>query len=271
MSNCPPPVLTIAGSDSSAGAGIQADLKTMAAMGCYGLNAVTSVVSEVPGKVSLLRLLDSEIIEDQVRVLFAGFPIASAKVGMLGGSEQVEAVVRAWQQWAGGVPLVVDPVMVATGGGRLLEEEAIEAVEGLLLPLARVITPNMDEAAVLWGKAVEDREAMARCATDLASRFGTAVLVKGGHLGDDRASDVLCHEGGVEWYESKRVEGVHTHGTGCSYSAAIASGLAFGLALPEAVARAKRFIAAAIEQHFEWKSATGGAIHALNHWALFSQ
>ena len=265
MTVSPPPVLSIAGSDCSAGAGIQADLKTMSALGCYGLTALTSVVSETPGRVSLVRLLEPEFIADQVRVLFEGFPIAGAKMGMLGGAEQVAAVVEAWQRYAGAVPLVVDPVMVATGGGRLLNEDAVKGMREQVLPLARVITPNMDEAEVLWGRSVTTREGMAACAADLAAVFGTAVLVKGGHLIHDRAADVLCDQDGVEWYETERVDGVHTHGTGCSYSAAIACGLAKGLALRAAVAEAKAFIARAIRQHFEWKSAACGSIHALNH------
>lgn len=264
-SSSPPPVLSIAGSDCSAGAGIQADLKTMSALGCYGLTALTSVVSETPGLVSMVRLLEPEFIADQVRVLFEGFPIAGAKMGMLGGAEQVAAVAEAWQRYAGAVPLVVDPVMVATGGGRLLNEDAVKGVREQVLPLARVITPNMDEAEVLWGRPVTTREQMAACALDLAAAFGTAVLVKGGHLTGNSAADVLCGPDGVDWYEAERVHGVHTHGTGCSYSAAIACGLAKGQALRQAVAEAKGFIAAAIGQHFEWKSVAGGSIHALNH------
>ncbi len=259
------PILTIAGSDSSAGAGIQADLKTMAAQGCYGLSAVTAVVSETPGRVSRLSLVDPDLIEDQIRVLFEGFPIVAAKTGMVGGAEQVRTVAAAWRQHGAGLPLVVDPVMVATGGGKLLEDEAVIALIELLPPLATLLTPNMDEAAVLWGREVADREAMAACAQDLAARFGTAVLVKGGHLGGDSADDVLCHAQGLEWFEGRRVHGVQTHGTGCSYSAAIACGLGAGLALSEAVSRAKSFIARAISEHFEWKSTAGGVIHALNH------
>jgi len=260
----PPPVLSIAGSDSSAGAGIQADLKTMSALGCYGLTALTSVVSETPGRVSLVRLLDAELIQDQIRVLFEGFPIAGAKMGMLGGAEQVAAVASAWQHHAGGVPLVVDPVMVATGGGRLLEEGAIDAVKQHLLRRARVMTPNMDEAAVLWGSAVSTREEMSACARDLAEEFGVAVLVKGGHLAGPVAADVLCDENGTEWYESPRVGGVHTHGTGCSYSAALATGLAKGCSLRDAVSEAKRFLGAAISGHLEWTKG-GSVLQALNH------
>ncbi len=259
-----PVVLTVAGSDSSAGAGIQADLKSIARMGGYGLNAVTAVVSETPGLVSMVQLLPVELAVDQIRVLAEGFPIAAVKTGMLGSEALVLAVVDALEQHLAAVPLVVDPVMVATGGGRLLEEGAITAVRERLLGRARVITPNMDEAAVLWGRGVNTREEMAACAQDLANAHGVPVLVKGGHLADSSAADVLCDEAGMAWFESPRIEGVHTHGTGCSYSAAIATGLAKGRTLRQAVSEAKDFLSAAISGHLEWHAA-GKMVQALNH------
>lgn len=261
----PPVVLTIAGSDSSAGAGVQADLKAISALGGYGLNALTSVVSETPGIVSLVRLLDAEFIADQIRVLFGGFPIAAAKTGMLGGRKQVLAVVAQWKQLGHGrIPLVVDPVMVATSGGRLLENDAVRTLVEELLPLATLITPNMDEAAVLWDRPVMTPDDMEACAQELSVRFGTAVLVKGGHL-SGAAADVLCHAGSTTWHTAERTEGVHTHGTGCTYSAAIATGLAHGLALNDAVAEAKAFVSQAIAQHFVWQGGDAGVVHALNH------
>ncbi len=260
----PPPILTIAGSDSSCGAGVQADLKAISALGGYALNALTSVVSETPGRVSQIRLLDAEFVADQIQVLFEGFPIAAAKTGMLGGRAQVEAVVKSWRALApAGTPLVVDPVMVATGGGKLLEDDAIEAVCTQLLPLATLITPNMDEAHVLWGQPVTSRDEMTECAQELAAKFGTAVLLKGGHL-DGAASDLLCADGKLTWHEEVRTTGVQTHGTGCTYSAAIATGLGLGLPLQEAVARAKRYVSAAIADYFSWEGGAG-SVHALNH------
>ncbi|HYF35580.1 MAG TPA: bifunctional hydroxymethylpyrimidine kinase/phosphomethylpyrimidine kinase [Prosthecobacter sp.] len=259
-----PPVLTIAGSDSSAGAGIQADLKAISALGGYALTALTSVVSETPGRVSKVRLLEPEFVADQIRVLFRAFPIRAAKTGMLGGRDQVIAVVETWRECAGALPLVVDPVMVATGGGRLLEEDAIEVISEQLLSMATLITPNMDEAAVLWGRQVPDREAMGECAAELAQRYSTAVLVKGGHLADGSVADVLCAHGKLRWYEAQRTAGVKTHGTGCTYSAAIAASLAGGLGLEDAISRAKAYIARAIAQHFTWEGDTG-TVQALNH------
>lgn len=262
----PPPVLSIAGSDCSGGAGVQADIKAISANGGYALTALTSVVSETPGLVSQIRLLDGDFITDQIRVLFGAFPIRAAKTGMLGGAEQVHAVATAWREYSGDIPLIVDPVMVATSGGRLLKDEAIEALVGELLPRAALITPNIDEAAVLWGHAVTTREEMAACSAELASRFGTSVLLKGGHLVGDIAADVLVTPNGVSWYESPRTHGVHTHGTGCTYSSAIAALLACGHEMPAAVALAKNYVSRAISQHFDWQDAKVRALHALNHF-----
>jgi hydroxymethylpyrimidine/phosphomethylpyrimidine kinase len=260
----PPPVLTIAGSDSSCGAGIQADLKAISALGGYALTALTSVVSESPGKVSLIHLLDPEIIADQIRVLFTAFPIRASKTGMLGGSAQVQAVVHAWRNHACEIPLVVDPVMVATGGGKLMMDDAISMIQAELLPLATLITPNMDEATVLWKHPVTDREEMAACAWELAQKYQTSVLVKGGHLSGDSAADVLCTDDGLYWLEADRTPDVQTHGTGCTYSASIAAGLAQGLNLLDAVTQAKGYISAAIADHFRWQTPLG-TVHALNH------
>lgn len=259
-----PPILSIAGSDCSAGAGIQADLKAISALGGYALTALTSVVSESPGKVSMVRLLDAEFIADEIRLLLEAFPVRAAKTGMLGAAAQVHAVVEAWSRQSPGIPLVVDPVMVATSGGRLLEDDAVQAVKHTLLPLATLITPNMDEACVLWGAEVDSRDAMQRCACDLAQTFATSVLVKGGHLKDDRADDVLVTPEGVTWLDAPRTPGVQTHGTGCTYSAAIATGLGTGLTLLEAVRQAKQFVSRAISQHFAWTH-RAGIVHALNH------
>lgn len=262
-STMPPPVLTIAGSDCSAGAGVQADLKTITALGGYALTALTSVVAETPAVVSRIQLLDPDMVVEQIRVLAAAFPIASAKTGMLGGRAQIEAVVGAWQPLAKrGMPLVVDPVMVATSGGRLLDPDAVEAMTARLFPLARIITPNMDEAAALLGRSLGSRSEMEQAARELRQRFGCAVLLKGGHLSGDTAPDVLVDGDAVHWYEGRRVAGVHTHGTGCTLSAAIATGLGKTLPLAEAVRQGKAFVAQAITDHYRW-----GTVDALRHGA----
>ena len=256
-----PVVLSIAGSDCSAGAGVQADLKTITALGGYGLTALTSVVSETPAVVSRIQLLDAAMVHDQVRVLAEAFPIAAAKTGMLGGRAQIEAVVEAWQPLAArGVPLVVDPVMIATSGGRLMEDDAVETMTSHLFPLARVLTPNMDEAAALLGARITSRGEMQDAAEQLAQRFGCAVLLKGGHLAGDDAPDVLVDGADVSWFENRRIHGVHTHGTGCTLSAALATGLAKGLPLADAAREAIAFVHRAIAGHLRW-----GAVDALNH------
>jgi hydroxymethylpyrimidine/phosphomethylpyrimidine kinase len=267
MSDVPAVILSVAGSDCSAGAGIQADLKSIAAMGGYGLTAITAVVSEAPGKVSRIELMPHTLIGDQVRVLDAAFPIAAAKTGMLGGLDQTIATVEALTPLRQrGVPIVCDPVMVATSGDSLLNEEASYALQKWLLPLATLITPNMDEATQLWGEKVRSRKAMQACAEELAEGYGTAVLVKGGHLKGAVAADCLVHAGGTLWLELPRTQGVSTHGTGCSYSAAIATGLGQGLILEDAVSRAKEFVARAIAQHHVWNT-SAGPTHALHHFA----
>ena len=259
----PPVILTIAGSDCSAGAGIQEDLKTITALGGYGLTAITGVVAETPLVVSRIQLVDSEVVYEQVKLLLEAYPIAAAKTGMLGGKAQIDAVVSAWEPAMKGdrrTPLVVDPVMVATSGGRLLDEDAEEALVSRLFPLAALITPNLDEAAVLVGEDITTRESMARHAQALSAHHGCAVLLKGGHLCGDDVPDALSCEGKLHWPEGKRIPGVHTHGTGCTYSAAIATGLAHGLPMLEAVRQGKEFVTNAIANHLRW-----GEMEALNH------
>ncbi len=257
----PPVVLTIAGSDCSSGAGVQADLKTITALGGYGLTALTCVVAETPAKVARIQLLDPVMVIEQIRVLAEAFPVAAAKTGMLGGRGQIETVVEGWQALRDRrVPLVVDPVMVATSGKRLLEQEAMDALTSRLFPLARIITPNMDEAAVLLGAAITSKTEMLDAASRLHGSFGCAVLLKGGHLAGDAAPDVLVGDGEPRWFENRRIYGVHTHGTGCTLSSAIATGLAKSLPLGEAVRQAKEYVTRAIESHYRW-----GRVDALNH------
>src|SRR6184192_760881 len=186
----PPVALTIAGSDCSAGAGIQADLKTFSALGVYGLTAITCIVAETPGKVSRIQPADPEIVREQIELLLKNFPIAAIKTGLLCNAEIVAQVVRS----LGKVkrrPLVVDPVMIATSGDILLEPEAIRIYQRDLFPLATLITPNLDEATRLLGYPIRDLGAMHRATRTLATKYGTAVLLKGGHLRGRRAIDVF--------------------------------------------------------------------------------
>ncbi len=254
----PPVVMTIAGSDNSAGAGIQADLRTITALGGYALTAVTCVVAEVPGKVEAIEAVSPELIEAQVRLGFKAFPVGAVKTGMLYSAEIVRVVVGALR--GHDAPLVVDPVMVASSGDPLLEESAVAAYREELLPLAELVSPNLGELAILSGREIWDFDGMEAAGTELARRHGTAFLLKGGHLAGAVARDVLVMpDGARRVFEAPFVEGVDPHGTGCTYSAAIAIGLASGLALGDAIGAAKELITKAIRSRHRW-----GATEILN-------
>jgi len=264
-----PVALSIAGSDSSAGAGIQADLKTFSALGIYGLTAVTCIVAEVPGKVSRIEPVSARIVREQIEVLVKNFPIGAIKTGLLCSAEIISAVAKAIRSMhrnsASPVPVVIDPVIVATSGDPLVEPAAIETYEKELFPLASLITPNLNEAERLLGTEIKDRQAIRRAGKRLEREFGTAILVKGGHLEGDAALDLLFIGGKVVEFSAPKAFGVATHGTGCTYSAAISAGLASGLALEVAIRRAKKFVAEAIAQHFRWTSPSGKKLDALRH------
>jgi hydroxymethylpyrimidine/phosphomethylpyrimidine kinase len=265
-----PVALSIAGSDSSAGAGIQADLKTFSALGVYGLTAVTCIVAEIPGKVSRIEPVSARIVREQIEVLVKNFQIGAIKTGLLCSGEIISAVARAMRRvdkvFARRIPIVVDPVIVATSGDPLLEPAAIEAYEKELFPLASLITPNVDEAERLLGTHIKDRESTYRAAKELGTKFGTAILLKGGHLPGRHAVDVLFLNGKTIEFSAPFVRGVATHGTGCTYSAAITGGLACGLSLEEAIKRAKKFVRESIAHHFQWTSGSGEPINALRHF-----
>ena len=257
-----PVALTIAGSDSSAGAGAQADLKTFTALGIYGLTAITCIVAETPGNVSRIQPADPEIVREQIELLLKNFPIAAIKTGLLCNAEIVAQVVRSLRK-VKRCRLVVDPVMIATSGRVLLDPEAIQIYQRDLFPLATLITPNLDEATRLLGHPIPDLAAMHRAAETLATKYGTAVLLKGGHLRGRRAMDVFSSGDRTTEYSAAFLPGVKTHGTGCTYSAAIAAELAKDVELPSAITVAKRFVSSAIRSHFVWNSGRG-KIFALN-------
>ena len=263
-----PVALTVAGSDCSAGAGIQADLKTFTALGVYGLSAVTCIVAEVPGKVSWIEPVTARMVREQIEVLLKNFRVGAIKTGLLCSAEIVCAVAQAIQDseknTARPIPFVVDPVMIATSGDNLLEPEAVESYKNKLFPLATIITPNLDEAALLLETTIKDRKQMEDAAKALAKQYGTSILLKGGHLPGDNAIDLLFHHGELTEFSLPFVRGVETHGTGCTYSAAITSGLASGFSLEQAIKRAKKFVTESIARHFHWKR-DSVEIDALNH------
>src|SRR6266404_5837327 len=264
-----PVALTIAGSDSSAGAGLQADLKTFSALGVYGLTAVTCIVAEIPGKVSRIEPLSSGIVREQIEVLVKNFHIGAIKTGLLCSAEVISAVANTIRGTSGmsapRIPMVIDPVIVATSGDSLLEPAAIEAYEKELFPLATLITPNLDEAERLLGTEIKDRQSMHRAGKELEREFGTAILLRGGHLAGAAALDLLFVDRKVVEFSAPFVTGVETHGTGCTYSAAITAGIASGLSLEKAIGRAKKFVTEAIAQHFRWTSPSGKNLDALRH------
>lgn len=259
-----PVALTIAGSDSSAGAGIQADLKTFGALGVYGLTAITSIVAETPGVVSRIEGASTEMVRAQIDVLLGSFPVAAIKTGLLFSGEIVSTVAQTLRAHAT-TPLVVDPVMVATGGDQLLRDDAVDAYERELFPLAALVTPNLDEAARLLGQPIGDLKAMRSAGVRLTEKYRVPVLLKGGHLSGQDAIDLLFVAGNVVEFSAPFSRGIATHGTGCTYSAAITAGLACGLSLEEAVRRAKKFVTATIAQHLSWERDSEAALHALNH------
>lgn len=258
MTASPPVVLTIAGSDCSAGAGLQADLKTFQHFGVFGLTAVTCVVAETPKLVRSVHPVPPAILQDQLHVLLEAFPVAAIKTGMLFSKAHIVAVTEILQEHRG-IPLVIDPVMIASTGDPLLEDNAIAAYKERLFPLATVITPNLDEAEVLWGAPARDEATMERAADELSARHGCAVLLKGGHLGAPECADLLVENDLPTWFRSPRIETAASHGTGCTLSAAIAANLALGKDLHDAVAAAKAYLDRALALSLSW-----GEVAALN-------
>jgi hydroxymethylpyrimidine/phosphomethylpyrimidine kinase len=235
--------LTIAGSDPSGGAGIQADLKTFHQFGVYGEAAITLVTVQNTVRVSRVECLPAALVIEQVRAVVEDIPPQAAKTGALGNVAIVEAVAELAAGFS--FPLVVDPVMISKHGAALVADDAREAIIRCLLPHAFLVTPNLAEAAVLTGIEVNDKEGMREAAKRLCGMGAKAALVKGGHLAGP-ATDILFSEGKSYEFAAARVSTQHTHGTGCTYSAAITAGLAAGRDLFSSVARAKRFINQAI-------------------------
>lgn len=250
--------LTIAGSDPSGGAGIQADLKTFQRLGVYGEAVITLITVQNTVGVQRVHCLPPDLIEAQIRAVLDDIPPQGIKTGALGNSQIVATIARLAAEL--NLRLVVDPVMLAKHGAPLLDADAYRAVRELLIPRSYLLTPNLDEAAALTGIAVRDISGMRTAAEKLVSMGAQSVLVKGGHL-PDTATDILLHDG--QWHEFKasRIHTRHTHGTGCTYSAAITAGIAKGQPLVEAVATAKHYIQEAIRTNPGLGQGTG----PLNH------
>ena len=254
----PAVALTIAGSDSGGGAGIVADLKTFEALGVWGTTALVAVTAQNTLGVQAFETVPAALVRAQIESVVTDIGVDAAKTGMLASAELVSAVAAAVRDFE--VPnLVVDPVFVSKHGDTLLADDAVHALRVELLPLARLITPNLPEASALVGFEVTDRDAMVRCARDLLALGVGAVLVKGGHLADgDESPDCLVVAGGEpEWFEGRRIAGRHTHGTGCVLSAAITAELARRRTPREACVTAKRFVERAIAAGLDLGSGVG--------------
>ena len=240
-------VLIAAGSDSGGGAGIQADIKTVTALGGYAATAITALTAQDTRTVHSVHPVPADFVAEQMRVVLADIGADCIKTGMLHSVPIVEAVAETLARHGAGVPLVVDPVLVAKGGAALLEPAAMHALATMLIGRADLATPNIAEAERLTGLAIATVDDMARAAERIHRLGPKAVLVKGGHLTSARITDLLSHPGGIERFHGRRIESRHTHGTGCTLAAAIATGIAQGMPLVDAVDRARRYLRAAIE------------------------
>jgi hydroxymethylpyrimidine/phosphomethylpyrimidine kinase len=253
-----PIALTIAGSDSGGGAGIQADLKTFTALGCHGTTAITCITAQNPKAVIGLQPIRPDLVRKQIEAVFAELPPRAVKTGMLFSTDIINVVAEFFAKGKR-PPLVVDPVMVATSGAVLLKPSAIRALKERLLPLATLVTPNLDEAQLLLGRKLHSLEDLLDAAEEMHAQFGCAALVKGGHLKlGHEAVDVLFDGKRFIVLKAQRIQGVSTHGTGCTYAAAIAAHLARGEKLEPAVVLAKRFITRVIARSYR----------AGRHWTL---
>ena len=240
-----PMALTIAGSDSGGGAGIQADLKTFSALGVFGASAITCLTAQNPDKVLGIEAVAPAFVALQIRAVCEGFSVAVAKTGMLYSAGIVRAVAEAVKRRRLR-RLVVDPVMIATSGTSLLRADAVRVLQRDLLPLAEVATPNLPEAESLCGHAIRTRRELGLAAREIAERYGCACALKGGHMAGRVVVDVLWADGVLHEFELPRVRIRETHGTGCTFSAALAAHLALGCELPEAVRRAKAYVQSAL-------------------------
>ena len=265
-----PTALTIAGSDSSGGAGIQADLKTMTMNGVFGMSAITALTAQNTTGVSDVFAVSPAFLAEQIDMVFKDIRPDAVKIGMVASVDLIEAIAQRLTFWKA-ENVVLDPVMVATSGARLIEEDAITALEECLFPLARVVTPNIPEAEILARLPIRTEAAMEEAARAISEGFGCAVLVKGGHHVND-ANDVLFDPETDEltWFLGERIDNPNTHGTGCTLSSAIASNLAKGCTLEDAVRRAKAYLSGALAAQLDLGAGAGPLAHNFDYHGIFS-
>ncbi len=251
--------LTIAGSDSSGGAGIQADIKTMTVHGVYAMSAITALTAQNTTGVSGIYEVSPEFLAKQLDSIFTDIPPHAVKVGMVSSAELVRVTAQKLREY-GAKKIVVDPVMVSTSGSRLISEDAVETLGRELFPIADLLTPNIPEAEVLTGMSIRTPEEMEQAARRIGERFDCAVLCKGGHQVNS-ANDFLWQKSGGCWFYGERIQNPNTHGTGCTLSSAIASNLAKGLTLEESVKRAKQYLSGALSAMLDLGKGSGPLDH----------
>ena len=261
--------LTIAGSDSSGGAGIQADIKTMTVNGVYAMSAITALTAQNTTGVQGIFEVTPDFLAQQIDSVFTDIRPDAVKIGMVSSVGLIEVIADKLTAY-GAQNIVVDPVMVATSGAKLISDDAIDALKARLLPLATVLTPNIPEAEVLSGMAIRTAEDMVTAARAISETYHCAVLCKGGHQLND-ANDLLYRDGGYRWFNGKRIDNPNTHGTGCTLSSAIAANLAKGLDLDTAVERAKAYISGALAAMLDLGSGSGPMNHAFAVAGEFSR
>lgn len=255
-------VLTIAGSDCSGGAGIQADIKTMTANGVYAMSAITALTAQNTTGVSGIMEVTPEFLAMQLDSIFTDIFPDAVKIGMVSSARLIE-VIAGKLAFYNAKNIVVDPVMVSASGSKLLRDDAIETLKNKLFPLALILTPNIPEASVLTGLSIENEEDMIKAAETISKQFGCAVLCKGGHSVND-ANDLLYYNNKFTWFRGERINNDNTHGTGCTLSSAIACGLAKGMSLEEAIRAAKDYVTGALKAMLNLGKGCGPLNHMWN-------
>ena len=261
--------LTIAGSDCSGGAGIQADIKTMTMNGVYAMSAITAMTAQNTTGVKAIQESTPEFLKQQLDAVFEDIYPDAVKIGMVSSSELIRVIADRLAYYGAG-NIVVDPVMVASSGSALMKSEAVRALTEELLPVASLVTPNIPEAQVLSGMIIESKEDMSTAAKQIGDSCHCAVLLKGGHSIND-ANDLLYANGELVWFEGKRIDNPNTHGTGCTLSSAIASNLAKGFSLAESVKRAKDYISGALAAKLDLGKGSGPMMHNFDLNSLYSK
>ena len=261
--------LTIAGSDPSGGAGIQADIKTMTVNGVYAMSAVTALTAQNTTGVTDILEASPEFLARELDAVFTDIFPDAVKTGMVSSSGLIAVIAEKLAQY-GAHHIVVDPVMVATSGARLLREDAMDALRTRLLPMADLLTPNIPEGEILAERSISSPDDMERAAEIISARYGCAVLLKGGHQLND-ANDLLYRDGAVRWFYGRRIDNPNTHGTGCTLSSAIAANLAKDFSLEDAVSRAKEYLSGALDAQLDLGSGRGPLDHIFDLHSRFGQ